>query len=74
MYAFYLMFIIIHVSGFIIVNGLLTGYNLDTPPVWYNYEETLNIRLGTIPLEDFFYSMLLLLCNVSFFEFFKKRI
>ena len=73
LYPFYLMYIIIHLTGFIIVNGLLTGFSLDTPPVWYNYEETLNIRLGSIPIEDFFYSMLLLLCNTLLFEAFNTK-
>ena len=73
LYPFYLMYIIIHLTGFIMVNGLLTGFTLDTPPVWYNYEETLNIRLGTIPVEDFFYSMLLLLCNTWLFEVFNTK-
>lgn len=41
---------------FIIVNGFLTGI----PIVLYNDAENLAIRVGSIPLEDFFYSFSML--------------
>tara|TARA_B100001250_G_scaffold74574_2_gene60948 strand:+ start:3270 stop:3959 length:690 start_codon:yes stop_codon:yes gene_type:complete len=71
--TFYLTYLVITASFFILVNGLLTGGNLDIPPVWYNNSETLNFRIWTIPIEDFFYSMLLLLTNIWVYEFFKKK-
>ena len=71
--TFYLTYLIITGSFFIIVNGILTGGTLDPPPVWYNDSETLNIRIWTIPIEDFFYSMLLILCNIWLFEIFKSK-
>ena len=58
---------------FLIVNGILTGTGLEQPIVWYNNEENLGIRMGTIPFEDVFYGMLLILLNISLFEFFQKR-
>ncbi len=54
---------------FYLVNGLLTSI----PIVLYNNHENMAIRVGTIPLEDHFYSMALLMMNVGFFEYFKRR-
>ena len=71
--TFYLTYIVITASAFLLVNGILTGGTLDPPPVWYNNSETLNIRIWTIPIEDFFYSMLLLLSNIWLFEIFKSN-
>ena len=71
--TFFATYLVISSSFFIIVNGILTGGPLDIPPVWYNNNETLNIRIWTIPVEDFFYSMLLLLSNIWLYERFKKQ-
>ncbi len=58
------------------INGILTGgvESVDNNPiVWYNNFENLGIRMGTIPLEDFCYSFLLLLLNINLYEYFKER-
>ncbi len=54
---------------FYIVNGILTS----VPIVSYNNAENLGIRIGTIPVEDHFYLMSLLLMNIAFFEYYRKR-
>jgi hypothetical protein len=33
----------------------------------------MGLRVGTIPVEDHFYLMALLLMNIGFFEYFKAR-
>ncbi len=53
---------------FLLVNGILTGSFIEGEVVWYNEKEIQGIRIATIPFEDVFYGMLLLLCNISIFE------
>lgn len=57
---------------FCIVNGILTGTGLDQPVVWYNDEETMGVRLLTIPLEDVFYGFELVLLNVFVYKRFSN--
>ena len=58
---------------FSIVNGILTGTFIDQEVVWYNDQENLGMRLGTIPVDDIFYNMLMLLACVTLYERFKER-
>lgn len=58
---------------FLIVNGVLTGTGIDAPVVWYDESEIVGIRILTIPVEDVFYGMELILLNIYLYKsFFRK--
>lgn len=67
LYKFYLIYGIL-LFPFLIVNGVLTGTGLENPVVWYNGEEIFGIRLLTIPLEDIFYGMAMVLMNLLIYK------
>lgn len=57
---FFLTYLVILIP-FFIVNGVLTGTGIQDEVVWYNNDENLGIRLGTIPIEDTIYNLGMLL-------------
>jgi lycopene cyclase domain-containing protein len=65
---FYMAYLV-SLLPFFIVNGILTA----VPIVLYNNAENVGKRVGTIPIEDHFYSMALLVMNVGFYEYFKNK-
>lgn len=65
---FYLAYLV-SLIPFYLVNGLLTSM----PVVLYNNAENMALRVGTIPFEDHFYSLALLLMNMCWFEYFKSQ-
>lgn len=58
---------------FLITNGLLTGTGLEEAVVKYNPLHILNIRVFTIPCEDFIYGLMLILINIMLFEKFNQQ-
>lgn len=58
---------------FFLVNGMLTGSWISQEVVWYNDTENLSLRMGTIPIEDAFYGMLLIMMNITLFIYFRGK-
>lgn len=58
---------------FTIVNGMLTGTGLDEEVVWYNDSHNLGKRILTIPFDDVFYGMALILMVITWYEYFESR-
>jgi lycopene cyclase domain-containing protein len=58
--SFFRSYLIILIP-FLLVNGILTGSFLDNPIVWYSESEILGYRIFTIPVEDAFYGMEMML-------------
>ncbi|MGK2864336.1 MAG: lycopene cyclase domain-containing protein [Chitinophagaceae bacterium] len=64
---FYLAYLVSCIP-FLLVNGVLTGGFTKGPVVMYNPEEYFGIRVGTVPVDDFVYSFLMLFLNITLFE------
>lgn len=69
---FYRAFIVLLIP-FFLVNGILTGSFIPEEIVWYKNAENMGIRIGTIPIEDIFYAMLMILTNLAIAEGLKAR-
>lgn len=69
---FYIIYTILLIP-FLIVNGLLTGTGLDNAVVWYNSSEIIGFRILTIPFEDIFYGLDLILLNLLIYLPLKKE-
>lgn len=70
--SFYRMYLFLLVP-FLIVNGLLTGTGIAQEIVWYNNQEITGTRILSIPLEDMFYGLLMMLGVISLYEYFGAR-
>lgn len=77
---------LIIIIPFLIANGILTGLTFWEYPlinfvpegvedmiVWYNNDHNMRIRVFSVPLDDFFYGLLLIAMNVSIYEWLLKR-
>lgn len=54
----------------LLVNGYLTGARI----VRYDERFFLNVRFGSIPLEDFLFGFSMVTLTIIFWEFFKKKL
>lgn len=68
LHRFYVTYVI-SLIPFYIINGILTSI----PIVMYNNAQNLGKRVGTIPVEDHFYLMALLLMNIAFYEYYRQK-
>lgn len=59
---------LISLIPFFLVNGVLTGSFIEEPVVWYNNNENMGVRMGTIPVEDSIYLLWLLLSVITIYE------
>lgn len=64
---FYLIYGVL-LFPFTIVNGILTGTGLENPVVWYDSNEIFGFKIFTIPLEDIFYGMAMVLMNMLIYK------
>ena len=67
--TYFLMAYAIILIPFLLVNGLLTAI----PVVIYNDMENLGRRIYTIPVEDIFYGMLLVMMDIAIYEKLRNR-
>ena len=72
-FAHFFVFYLVILIPFFIFNGILTGSFMGRVVVFYNDAENLGIRLLTIPVEDVFYGLALLLFDIIGFEYLINR-
>ena len=63
----------IAIVPFLVVNGILTGAVTPEPIVWYSENHIVGWRIVTIPVEDLYYNMGMLLPVVALYTFFARR-
>jgi lycopene cyclase domain-containing protein len=66
---FFVPAFLISIVPMLIVNGILTS----RPVVYYEPGVFSGIRLGSIPVEDFFYNACMLLCCIGLYEGFRRK-
>ncbi|MBM3248807.1 MAG: lycopene cyclase domain-containing protein [Candidatus Omnitrophica bacterium] len=65
----YYIFLFVILFFKFLVNGYLTGKEI----VIYNPVFFLGIRIGSIPVEDFFFGFSMITLTIIFWEYFKRR-
>lgn len=72
-YGWFVLSFLVALIPFLIVNGILTGATTPKPIVWYSENHIVGWRIITIPVEDIFYNLSLLLPITAIFEYFKNK-
>ena len=72
-FVHFIIFYIIILFPFFICNGILTGNFLNRVVVYYHPAQNMGMRWTTIPVEDIFYGMSLLLSHVICLEYVLRK-
>lgn len=64
----FLMSYLLTLFPFFFVESLRSGSLIPMPIVWYNNAENMAVRIGTVPVENFVYLLLMLLIVTQFYE------
>lgn len=67
-YPTFILAFIVSLLPFLIVNGILTGAITEKPIVWYSDNHIIGYRIITIPVEDIYYNISMLLPIVWIYE------
>jgi lycopene cyclase domain-containing protein len=67
-YPYFILSFLVALIPFLIVNGILTGAITAHPIVWYSSQHIVGMRIITIPVEDIYYNLCLLLPIVWIYE------
>ncbi|MCF7916381.1 MAG: lycopene cyclase domain-containing protein [Candidatus Omnitrophica bacterium] len=66
----YYIYLLLIMVGELIVNGAITSEGI----VKYNPDFFMNLRIGSIPVEDFLFGFSMVTTTIILWEFFKKKI
>lgn len=72
-YIFSRKMMLVFAPLYILANGIFNGYLTGRPVLIYNAAYQLDVRIGTIPIEDFGYGAALVALNIIIFEVLQQR-
>ncbi len=71
--ARFLLTYLISLIPFALMNGVLTGALIDGQVVWYSSAQIMGPRIGTIPFEDLYYNLMMLMMTIVVYEALRQR-
>ena len=69
----FLLAYLVSLLPFFIMNAILTGSFIEEEIVWYHPSHIFNFRLFTIPVEDLFYCLFMMLLTVLFYDALQRK-
>jgi lycopene cyclase domain-containing protein len=64
---------LISLVPFFMMNSILTGSLIEGQVVWYSPAHISGIRVGTIPIEDGYYNLMMLMMTIVVYESLRRR-